>query len=156
MNIYGEIGSSRRFQVKLAMATNCMNGAVCSVVEHLVYTEFGRFSRPLWKPRFTRENGRADRKSSCLKYGAIQHVQYEIEYEIWSRWRNWRSAIGSRVVKWRAMHRRESKSPMRWYAPNGVLDSRGGSQQPCQLAVFSSKLPSMEQEIDCRLQPNSH
>ena len=53
------------------------------------------------------------------------------------------------AVDWRAMHQRESKSPIHWYAPNGVLDSRGGSQRPCQLAVFSSKLPSMEQEI-CR------
>jgi hypothetical protein len=91
------------------------------VVEHLVYRVFGRFSRPPDSRGFTRENEGADRKSSCLKYGAIQHVQYEIEYEIWSRWRNWRSAIGSRVVKWRAMHRRESKSPIHGYAPNGVF-----------------------------------
>src|SRR6516164_4541120 len=30
-----------------------------------------------------------------------------------------------------------------------------GRQRACQLTVFSSKLPSMEAEIDCKLQSNS-
>jgi len=33
-----------------------------------------------------------------------------------------------------------------------ILNSR---KQPCHLVVFSGKLPSVEAEIDCRLQSNS-
>jgi len=36
--------------------------------------------------------------------------------------------------------------------PAGALCSE---DEPCQVAVFSGKLPSMEAEIDCKLQSNS-
>jgi hypothetical protein len=40
---------------------------------------------------------------------------------------------------------------------NPLRNSIGAScfEEACQLAVFSGKLPSMEAEIDCKLQSNS-
>ena len=37
---------------------------------------------------------------------------------------------------------------------NPDRSSLGGRKTACQLAVFSGKLPSMETEIDCKLQSN--
>jgi hypothetical protein len=41
-------------------------------------------------------------------------------------------------------------------APTILAGVSALSGSPCQLAVFSGKLPSMEAEIDCKLQSNSN